>query len=45
MEGQEGWVVVGEAVVLVGDEEGFSCGAFVGEGSVDAVWRLFLWVD
>ena len=45
VEGQEGWVVVGEAVVLVGEEEGLSCGAFVGEGFVDAVCRLFLWVD
>ncbi len=43
--GQDGWVEVGEAVILVGDGEGLSCGVFVGEGFADAVLRSFLWFD
>ena len=43
--GQDGWVEVGEAVVLAGAEEGLSCGAFVLEGSADTVLRLFARFD
>ena len=42
MVGQDGWVEVGEAVVLAGAEEGLSCGAFVVEGFADAFLRLGL---
>ena len=45
VEGQDGWLVVGEAVVLAGDGEGLSCGPFVADGSADELWRLFLWFD
>ena len=45
MVGQDGSVEVGEAVVLAGDGEELSCGAFVGEGFADVVPRSFLWFD
>lgn len=45
MVGQDGWVEVGEAVVLAGTGEGLSCGAYVAEGFADAVLRLSLWFD
>lgn len=45
VEVQDWWVVVGEALVLAGDGEGLSCGAFVGDGFVDAVVRSFLRFD